>query len=59
MLEALYGWKHPRAHIFWEEKLEEEGERVRRNGASLRFVYSLFPSLFSFLLMVIFFLEMF
>ena len=59
MLEALFGWKHLRAHIFWEEKLEEEGERGRRYGASLRFVYSFFPSLLSFLFMVVFFLEMF
>ena len=35
MLEALYRSKHPRAHIFWEEKLEEEVERGRKDGASL------------------------
>ena len=42
-----------------KKKLEEEGNEGRRERASLRFVYSFFPPLFSFVMMAVFSLKMF
>ena len=42
-----------------EKSLKNDEMEEEEIGASLRFVYSLFPPLFSFLLMVVFSLKMF
>ena len=44
---------------FWKKSLKKEKIEEKDIEAPLRFVYSLFPPLFSFLLMVVFSLNMF
>ena len=55
----LLGWKHHRAHILGEKGLKKKEMKEEKIWISLIFVYLLFPSLFSSLLMVVFSLEMF
>ena len=44
---------------FGKKSLKKEEMEEEDIGASLRFIYSLFPPLFSFLLMILFSLNMF
>ena len=50
----LFGWKHPRAQILGKKGLEKKELKEEKMGFSLIFVYLLFPSLFSYFLMVLF-----
>ena len=51
----LLGWKHPRAQILGKKGLKKKEMKEEKMGLSLRFVYLLFPSLFSsFFFMVVF-----
>ena len=55
----LLGWKHHRAHILGKKGLKKKEMKEKKIGLSLIFVYLLFTSLFSSLLMVVFSLEIF
>ena len=54
-----FWWKHPRAQVFEEKNLKKEEMEEKEKGLPLRFVYPLLPPLFSFLLIVVFSLEIF
>ena len=53
------GWKHPRAQILKGKNLKKKEIEEKEMGLSLKIVYSHPLSLFLFLLMVFFHLEMF
>ena len=59
MDKSPFRWKHPRAQVFDEKSLKKEEMEEKEKGLPLRFVYPLLPLLFSFLLIVVFSLEMF
>ena len=44
----LLGWKHSRAQILGKKGLKKKELKKEKMGFSLRFVYLLFPSLFSY-----------
>ena len=50
----ILGWKHPRGQILGKKGLKKKEIKEEKMRLSLRFVYLLFPSLFSSLLMVVF-----